>query len=70
MTFVGQNFVRKPPKLERFIRPQVCFWLLITEFVKEVSSLLPNPCHFQDYDQSMFPSGPCNSDVSRPLWWS
>jgi len=22
MTFVGQNFVRKPPKLERFIRPQ------------------------------------------------
>jgi ribosome biogenesis protein NSA2 len=23
MTFVGTNFVRKPPKLERFIRPQV-----------------------------------------------
>jgi ribosome biogenesis protein NSA2 len=21
MTFVGQNFTRKPPKLERFIRP-------------------------------------------------
>ena len=27
--------------------------LLITEFIKEVSPLLPNPCHFQNYDQSM-----------------
>ena len=27
--------------------------LLITEFIKELSPLLPNPCHFQNYDQSM-----------------
>ena len=27
--------------------------LLITEFIKEDSPLLPNPCHFQIYDQSM-----------------
>jgi len=27
--------------------------LLITEFIKEVSPLLPNPCHFQNYDQPM-----------------
>ena len=30
-------------------------WLIITEFIKEDSPLLPNPCHFQDYDRSMFP---------------
>ena len=29
--------------------------LLITEFIEEDSPLLPNPCHFQDYDLSMFP---------------
>ena len=29
--------------------------LLITEFIKEVSPLLPNPCHHQDYDRSIFP---------------
>ena len=28
-------------------------WLLNTEFIEEVSPLLPNPCHFQNYDQSM-----------------
>ena len=28
--------------------------LLVSEFIKEVSPLLPNPCHFQDYDRSMF----------------
>ena len=27
--------------------------LLITEFIKEVSPLLPKPRHFQNYDQSM-----------------
>ena len=27
--------------------------LLITEFIKDVSPLLPNPCYFQDYDRSM-----------------
>ena len=27
--------------------------LLITEFIKEVSPFLPNPCHFQNCDQSM-----------------
>ena len=27
--------------------------LLITEFMQEVSPLLPNPCHFQNYDQTM-----------------
>jgi len=27
--------------------------LLMTEFIKEVSPFLPNPCHFQNYDQSM-----------------
>ena len=26
--------------------------LLITEFIKEVSPLLPNPCHYQDYERS------------------
>jgi hypothetical protein len=31
------------------------YWLLITEFIEEVSPLLPNPGHFQDYDRSMFP---------------
>jgi hypothetical protein len=25
----------------------------ITECIKEVSLLLPHPCHFQNYDQSM-----------------
>jgi hypothetical protein len=30
-------------------------WLLITEFIKEVLPLLSDPCHFQDYDRSMFP---------------
>ena len=25
----------------------------ITEFIKKVLPLLPNPCHFQNYDQSM-----------------
>jgi len=29
--------------------------LLIAEFIKEDSPLLPNPCHFQDHDRSMFP---------------
>ena len=29
--------------------------LLIAEFIKEVSPLLPNPCHYQDYDRSVFP---------------
>ena len=28
---------------------------LITEFIKEVSPLLPNLCHLQDYDRSIFP---------------
>jgi len=28
--------------------------LLITEFIKKDSPLLPNPCHFQNNDQSMF----------------
>jgi len=32
------------------------FELLITEFIKDVSPLLPNPCHFQDYDRSMLSS--------------
>ena len=27
---------------------------LITQFVKEVSLLLPHPCHLQNYHQSMF----------------
>jgi hypothetical protein len=27
--------------------------VLITEFIKEVSPSLPNPCHFQNYDQSI-----------------
>ena len=27
--------------------------LLIAEFMKEVSPLLPDPCHFQNNDQSM-----------------
>ena len=27
------------------------YWLLITEFIKEVSPLLPNLCHHQDYDR-------------------
>ena len=27
--------------------------LLITEFIKQVSPLLFNPCHFQDYGRSM-----------------
>ena len=32
-------------------RSRKCFSsLLITEFIKEVSPLLPSPCHFQDYD--------------------
>ena len=32
---------------------------LITEFIKEVSPLLPNPWHFQDYDRSMlYPAQP------------
>ena len=26
---------------------------LISEFIKEVSPSLPNPCHIQDYDRSM-----------------
>ena len=26
---------------------------MIPEFIKEVSLLLPNPCHFQNYDHSM-----------------
>ena len=36
--------------------------LLTAEFIKEVSPLLPNPCHFQSYDQSMSQSG------SRSCW--
>ena len=28
---------------------------LRTEFIKEVSPLLPNLCHHQDYDRSIFP---------------
>ena len=28
--------------------------LLITAFIKEESPLLPDPCHFQDYDRSIF----------------
>jgi hypothetical protein len=31
---------------------------MITEFIKEVSPLLPDPCHFQDYDRSIFPLSP------------
>ena len=30
-------------------------WILITEFIKDVSPLLPDPCHFQDYDRSIIP---------------
>ena len=25
VTYVGEDFTRKPPKFERFIRPMVCF---------------------------------------------
>ena len=32
-----------------------CAVKLITESIPEVSPLLLNACHFQDYDQSMFP---------------
>ena len=30
-----------------------CEQILVTEFIKEDSPALPNPCHFQNYDQSM-----------------
>ena len=32
-----------------------CSRVLITEFIKEVSPLLPNLCHHQDYDRSISP---------------
>ena len=41
--------------------------LLITEFMKEVSPLLPNPCHFQDYGRSMFPRARHDEDGSPAL---
>ena len=41
-------------KLTRRSRPpKRCVSLLITECIKEVPPLLPDPCHFQNYDQSM-----------------
>ena len=37
-----------------------------TEFIKEVSPLLPHPCHIQDYDRSMlYPAQPGSEECSR-----
>jgi len=41
---------------------------LITEFIKEVSPLLPNPWHFQDYDRSMlYPAQPGSEGCSPKM---
>ena len=37
----------------------------ITGFIKEDSPLLPNPCHFRDYDRSMFPLSLVPRDAPR-----
>ena len=39
---------------------------LITEFMKEVSPLLPNPCHFRDYDRSMLSPAQPGSEGCPP----
>ena len=39
--------------------------LLITGFIKEDLPLLPDPCHFQDYDRSMFPLSLVSRDAPR-----
>jgi len=39
---------------------------LITESIKEVSPLLPNPCHHQDYERSIFPPDPYGSEGCPP----
>jgi len=40
--------------------------LLITEFIKEVSPLWPNPSHVQDYDRSMlYPAQPGSVQTGR-----
>jgi len=42
--------------------------LLITESIKEVLPLLPNPCHFQDDDRSMLsPNQPGSEGCSRKI---
>jgi len=35
------------------------FFLLITEFIKEVSPLLPNPCHYQTMIGMFIPRSVC-----------
>ena len=40
--------------------------LLITELFQEASRLLPNPCHFQDYDRSMLYSAQPGSEGCSP----
>ena len=41
--------------------------LLVTELIKEVSPLLPNPCHFQDYDRSMLSPAQPGSEGCLPV---
>ena len=44
----------------------VCIVCLITEFIKEDSPLLPNPCHFQYYDRSMLSPAQPGSEGCSP----
>ena len=40
--------------------------LLMTEFIKEDSALLPDPCHLQNYDRPMFsPNQPIAHAINR-----
>ena len=53
----------------RRVRP-LPFRLLITEFIQEVSLLLPYSRHLQDFDRSMFPLSLVPRDVCGKMCFS
>ena len=52
------------------VRPPLLtdFGLLLNEPIKEISPLLPNPCHCQDYDRAvLYPAQP-GSGLRGGVW--